>query len=727
MRRCPALLFIFLMLTFNLSCSEDGSTEPGGSNNGGDDYTLAETATIGPLGGTMATEDFSLTIPAGAFNLDVKLDLYVSSEADPFGDHGTTMSFRLEGLPDDYAEPLELSIKSEGSLSGDLAMGIGEEMLLPESDSTAVVYDLVTAEESSGYLVCTLPVDEAPPKANHKAGGKAVPTTKHRYYTGVFGYATYVRSDHFVICYPASYPAYIDLIVPLLEDSYDAILDQVGLHFPGYNFRKPLKVIIFQPAHELHAKIYFSQDQTGYVPVLYVDPLSLTQQNSPAVRLKVGHELLKAAQNLYIYAATNPPADPAYWWFHRSLRSWAEELFADDSNYTKPAGFDTNPMAAFGGLQAPGQGLVNGLKHSHGMSAVFKYLMTDPGFGPGGIFGVYYRMMTENVTSLDALDEKIESPLETWWPGFFKKYMDGELYAVNVDLFKDLESGAWDIQGPDDSPAEFYSRYGIGNYPDLSARIFSVGLTSYDFDDDDVIKFTATSPTVEQDFLTVLAYAWKPGDLLYIGHASALQIGDIPILTDAGYTDILAVVVNSDGVPPFTNTAEVDLLIELTTEAPLTHAQIAAGNIRCMYRDEYSDTPELNNDHEGHYWTGNIPVAIQASQTAENTWIGGWNRIVNEGEVYKGSVEIVLDETRDTILSVTVHTEYTDEVHEYEKVMDLSAKNIGRYSDYWQVEGDEIIANNEVTLESVEIGGTKTTSVLYITEGPDALIFVKLY
>ena len=63
-----------------IGCSEDSTTGPEDEGN----YTLEDTQTIGLGGGIIEAEDFSLTIPAGAFDGDQHLELYASTEDQPF-------------------------------------------------------------------------------------------------------------------------------------------------------------------------------------------------------------------------------------------------------------------------------------------------------------------------------------------------------------------------------------------------------------------------------------------------------------------------------------------------------------------------------------------------------------------------------------------------------------------------------------------------------------------
>ena len=107
------VMFLVLSLILVIGCSEDSTTAPEDDGT----YTLEGTETIGSTGGTIEVEDFSLAIPAGAFDGDCTVELYASSDDQPFGDSQVTRAFRLEGLPDEFSQPLRVCIRYEGTLT----------------------------------------------------------------------------------------------------------------------------------------------------------------------------------------------------------------------------------------------------------------------------------------------------------------------------------------------------------------------------------------------------------------------------------------------------------------------------------------------------------------------------------------------------------------------------------------------------------------------------------
>jgi len=148
-------ILLIIMLAFLLSCSKDKPSSPSGP-----DYKLVESATVGPAGGTFGNEDFSLVVPAGAFSSDADLKLYETSEEQPYDEYGVSNTFRLEGLPADYSQSLEVRIKYRGTLTEESFVAAGEKVLYGDAGEEGFLFSHYPAADSLGYLVSQLPSPE---------------------------------------------------------------------------------------------------------------------------------------------------------------------------------------------------------------------------------------------------------------------------------------------------------------------------------------------------------------------------------------------------------------------------------------------------------------------------------------------------------------------------------------------------------------------------------------
>ena len=88
------LMLIVGLLFLILTCSSDQPSAPSEQQSD----ILAE-ATIGEEGGTIATDDFILTVPEGAFATTTDLKLYLDQGEKPYEEGAVSGQFHLEGLP----------------------------------------------------------------------------------------------------------------------------------------------------------------------------------------------------------------------------------------------------------------------------------------------------------------------------------------------------------------------------------------------------------------------------------------------------------------------------------------------------------------------------------------------------------------------------------------------------------------------------------------------------
>ncbi|MFC1572170.1 hypothetical protein ACFL6M_01100 [Candidatus Eisenbacteria bacterium] len=728
MSKLMSVCMLIAVLSLCLGCSDDTSTAPTDDGNGDDDFTLQGSETIGTTGGVLTTEGFILTVPGDAFDDDHEIKLYASPDEKPFGDHCITNGFRLEGLPEDYSQPLVLAIKHDGTSTQNLAIGIGMETYVEEIDSVVVIYRLVEAEESDGFLNCTLP---APGTVNtrQRAGITArrdiTPTSGHRYYTGVENHERFVQSEHFVVWMPTPHSQYTDALVQCLEEQHTAMVEAFGADFSGYDANFPLDVQVSEHVWS-HVRAYFHHGHGGPIlPILYVSPAALANPDPSSLGISVGEELLRVAQQLKIYPATDYDSDPAYYWFHAAVRQWSEEIFTDDPAFAHPTGIYANTDAPFAGFQAgarTGLPSIDGYEHAMGMSPVIKYLMSDPSFGRQG-FVQLYNDVGQGTATLLALQAKLPAPYESWWPEFFRQYMTGELYPIDPSMFMALATASWDIISTGDTEAEFLSEdAGIGPYPDLSAKVFTVGISNLDFGASDVIAFTATSPTLDPSEYTIVLLAWKPGLLVYQGHARELQLGEIKTLTDDGFTQLVAVVVNSEGDYPFLESSDIDLRIELKAAEQVTRAEVWV-QIMCRVRNDWPDGSSSEEDRAIVMGT----FSVDLDQTGPDTFEAAWDEEDELGVINEGTIKIVLDPSRNEVdvLEIDYHYAYADQ--NADRIERVTARDIGRVSDYYEVEGSTIVADHVSSLTYISVLDDWTKTALYPKEDQYNKITVRLF
>ncbi|MBN1424133.1 hypothetical protein JXA88_06220 [Candidatus Fermentibacteria bacterium] len=656
-----------LALAAVLGCSKD-STSPLVD----DTYVLEETQTIGGVGGTVETDDFSLFIPAGAFAEDHTVTLYVSSEDRPFEENQVTRTFRLEGLPEEYSQPLRVSIKYDGVLSGETYLAQGSRVFDYLAGDTAVVHSLRAASDSAGYLVAQIPqVHQGVSRLRHgihmhrgAADGAADPLEL----LGLNGYSTR-ETEHFAIRYPLHLvEVNMGHVAELLEGCYQTVVDDIHLSYEARWWQWPIGVVVKRLPSDAPRSVSCARfpDRVS----LSIDQATLSRGDLATVRVDAGQELLALALESY---DRFDPADVPRFWLALATLVWAQEWCVDGPGYQYPDSFVGREMAPFHGMRAgAGQDWQSVRLHGFGMSALIEYLVNDPRYGEYGIRNTFEAIWGGTAPTA-ALLNNVNALVSEWWPQFFKAYVGGELYGVGKGVFTSSSnlSGSWTIATGDDSVKVF-----TGRYPDLSAKLYLINLDYPTIDESADLLLALGGQTGYQEPWGVMAFGVGATSLEYWGHSIAqgstsLQVPGLKALYDAGTRQILVVAICSNPSDTYLQETDADLEIRITQEEEPIGGEWNAGHlylwsIRGQYARDYFDPGEEDTEYE--YADRNFESVYFQGSTTGNTFTASWDNTVLSYR-YQGSVlavfsgdppsEISEIEWNETISTDTVTRSYS--------------------------------------------------------------------
>jgi len=183
-------LIVFLVLLF-IKCAKDDPTSPDIP-----DETPIATETIGSAGGTLETADFKLTVPAGAFDEAAELKLYIDETSTP-GENNVTPIYRIEGMPEYYDEPLEISVRYQGTLEDLTFAQRGRETEMGDVDTTftGIFYEHFEATEDNGFLTAEFPA--IPASANGAAAKRMTTFKPRKWYISYRDGCSLMTSYHF--------------------------------------------------------------------------------------------------------------------------------------------------------------------------------------------------------------------------------------------------------------------------------------------------------------------------------------------------------------------------------------------------------------------------------------------------------------------------------------------------------------------------------------------------
>ena len=597
---------------FQMNGSDDGMLLDAlpADNSGITVNELLTSATIDGQGGTLAAGGFSLTIPAGTFNTAVELKLYKTEAHASFAQGVITDSFRVTGLPDSFPETLLPDLQPTGTLSGESFIVVGEEVLISSQITPTMAYHLLPADSNSGMLASlprTAAADTQFSAGDAQLRTNSPDTSTTLDFFGITGWATYNANEnlrtngsqsHFLIRYPTYWVSRADLnpLFQYLEEAYSTY-ENMGFSYGGRT-SWPITVTVMNLAADTYglfcksiwgnnsATMQFNQNKLGSLTVL---------------RNTAGHEFFHFIQ--YLYDSRNNYSrghDTAFsislHWLNEATAVWAEEKFTSLPEYV-PSIRNRCETAPFNGMEAGTKGnIVDAGEHGYGMSAFIKYLVSI--YGETIVRDIYLKILDQQ-HPVRAIELAINpNYLFMAWEPFLREYVQGNIYNVPKAAFLNATSGIFRIRSNTDVSKTFTE-----TYPDLSAKLFTIGLNYPDISPAKAINFT-----IDQDVCDITLFKVKSyGTLIeYMSHSSTKKLTqkDLRSLTDGGY-NLLVMITNSNyfNTPNiYTNSKQIklDILVESIAAAMSLNASpntldadgVSTSTITATVTDDIGDPVE---------------------------------------------------------------------------------------------------------------------------------------
>ena len=225
-----------MIILLFLTCKEDEPTAP--EEEVSSEEVIAET-TIGPEGGSLETEDFKLTIPAGAFAEMSNLQLLLEDEVDPFGEFSAAPLYQVNGLPTASQLQLQIQLKYTGTLSGESFIMIGKEdsVKLLDTSFVEVIYDLFEAQDIDGFLTSNIVVNGTNENNLNKGSNNSA---KLKFSVTTKGFKKSSENFIFEGIMPRGGEAERDKIMQYFEDAYTRFKNA---EFDYSNVKWPLKIV----------------------------------------------------------------------------------------------------------------------------------------------------------------------------------------------------------------------------------------------------------------------------------------------------------------------------------------------------------------------------------------------------------------------------------------------------------------------------------------------------
>jgi len=631
--------FLYLLVLFFLISCQKEKTSPKEES----ELKDITKASIGVSGGSLKTESFSITIPAGAFINEEELNLVELTDTGFFGDNSRSIRYMIEGLPETYEKTIKICIAYQGSLSEETFILIGSEAIDPESGEKEVFYDFFPAVDSSGFLICYIPgIDD---DLGNESITKATAAESEKKWISVEVISDYFSNFYswgdikYKIYIPANKKEYYSpMIKDYLDNAYTRINHSI-LEYQQLKYVNIFSVFMANLAGEDYCKFAWRNGSSDHrkKPKGILAVNINKEDDTDMMSIMVGREVLRSLLFCFDpeYPNLRQPDKIDHHWLDQAILSWSETEFAHELDRADhiPSDFKGNELKPFVGMHAGimhggGTMIQNITDHGRGMAAFIQFLF-DNYFDL--VVPVLYAKISEGSHPVEAIQfllETMNMDLEGYsykaeWCNFLNDYLQGSIYKISGKTF--MESipveQVFSINNDDDTLKIFQD-----TYPDLSAKLYRIDLNDQDFKEYGTLKFSLTGGSAAISDVGIGIYGFANDKFTLLDDGSTLTVENIQI-----YNSIFVLIFNTTANAPYTGNSTIEFKVNARKSKTLPYNRCRL-EIKCKGIYEHDKIPPVNPEpfidtlYWSNFWntrgstTGNVYTGIIDSlYHSENT------------------------------------------------------------------------------------------------------------
>lgn len=635
------------------TCKEDAPTEPEGSK--ANDNVLAS-STIGPSGGELKTDDFSLTIPAGSFQSETTLSLSTVNDLDYLGENSVSETFIIQDFPIDFELSIRIAMKYNSVLSDSSFIIIAsttEESFLVDS---VYLYDLLSITDSSGFLVAEFDNSILPNVLNKYGNISANRRLEKITISGeaITGMTDY-QSDYFNIIFPKAIGNDGVDFAEHMDNIFELFLKDFKFDFKYNNSFDSFNTVNYSLITPFRFHV-FNNNKTGIIAQL--SP-RMHSRNADLKFFAGGYETLPSAKdkaslsmafNLrnILIKTYNYNQEDSKVILSNGLLWWFEDYLGMSVN--------NQPPVTLGGSELS---LFDGFVHqtiSPGLSSLIKYLVDFQNYDVSNFGQIFENAHDNNKNHYVSLISHVDSLVMTWFPDYYEKYIKGEIYNIEGSVFANQPGDflqTWTIDKATDTLKTF-----TADYNDLSAKRFFIEL-NHEFDDESANLVLETSTGLNSDGTAMIVFSVDANDNLKhldTKRAEPIKLQNLKEYYQNDTKKFLVVVVNciNNGVD-YTGVTEIDLNTRIKSKNE-PEPVVIEGNYRCFItshalHDLIMEKTGSDGSYESETYTS-IDVGFDATSYGDinnYSFIGYY-----EDSVTTTSVDIRFDNEYESIESISV-------------------------------------------------------------------------
>jgi len=538
----------------------------------------------------------------------------------------------------------------------------------------------ISAYDSSGYLICYLPVPDnsltsSPGSSINKVVNEENTSLHLQALTDVAKRESSER--HFEI-YSPSYVLDADQTNRLLNSFEKAYGIYKGLGFKFEDSRTwPMKIEVKDYGPDYRGgHVYLSNSYSW----IRVNSQFLTDESLctyffyyVAAQYDPGHWLLRIDNN------------PEHYWINVAVKTWSlEKVVTDPESFESPPDWVSHFTSPFEGLhKTPSQNPI----HGFGMAALIKYLVEN--YGENIIVKIYDKIKAGKHV-IKAITENVPDPSSFWIEKFFRDLSLGNIYPHSF-LSNNIYMKSVATMDKDNKTYVFTE-----NYPDLSAKMYKMLINYDDFSNNSYFNFQINGGVNSHITLNKLNLYDQSTEFIGAG-LNHVRSPNVSSLEKQKYC-LVAIVINNRNIDPYSDEIPITLKIEKLDDVVFTGCNVYLNWLHGDFIFEYNDgSTDPYNDFQ--FQESFIKKTESAKVTFENNILTQEYENFTDihGSTYTSKIVVQFrDETSSYITSLNAHFK---EVHSAGNSTEttLSVSNIPKIEIEsrirFKLEGEEMCSN----------------------------------
>lgn len=646
MRTLPLATALLAVLILLANCSSDSPTGPGPDPQ---DEVVAE-GTVGAAGDTLSGDGVAVGVPAGALAGDAELTLLRENEPSLSDE---TDSYRLEGLPADFDEPLTIRLVAPPAMrdeSGEpyvMAFITG----MPAEGDTSYHMAALPAEMVGDTLVAELdPGDYLLVRGDDDKSIEGVILDLILTGTQTLGRSSvqipipiYVRGGADILFYR-------DLLLQWLvfdAERFLPLTDQFRQTlYPQQDATMPLiEADVFHNeymASRVSGRLMRDGPDAGTV----VPHVELVYSPESSVELtELRRQLHYVLWRQVCEARTGLPVD---WWMYATLYALQRDIDIEISAF-----FDQWRPRALKGFRRT---IEMGDDPWTGGLALYGYGMMDfaiwvddhdgPGWGRDALAATVNERAGYQYDDVQFLADALPGSPNQWWPDFLVDLLTGQVRPYPHGLYLGAVTGDWTIDDDGDESHTF-----TDEHVSLDADLHRVRLERDDFLEAESLRFDVSDP---RNASTLVVFAVDDTGWEEIDRGASVTVDQLDVKAaldqdlvvavanfdmeadDDSRRDISVSVLLTDGTPPPDITTFDEITIEIVTDNTYSNGVV--------HRNEHLFvTSDMAWNGAGFSWADNqgsghgdtISISVNPETMALGSWFGStFYEAINGNEHY---------------------------------------------------------------------------------------------